>query len=200
MTRLILASSSPRRIQLLREANFDPEVVRPEVEEVTSAFLTPSELVRFNARLKAAAVAQRYPEAIVLGADTLVALGTEVFGKPRDIEDASRMLTKLVGKTHQVVTGIALIETSTGRTTLRSVSSSVTFRALSGTQIDAYLKIVDPLDKAGAYAAQDSANVIIKQIEGSFSNVVGLPMELVGPLLHSVGVRPSLASVSRSSR
>ena len=200
MTRLILASSSPRRIQLLREANFDPEVVRPEVEEVTSAFLTPSELVRFNARLKAAAVAQRYPEAIVLGADTLVALGTEIFGKPRDIEDANRMLTKLVGKTHQVVTGIALIETSTGRTTLRAVSSSVTFRALSGTQIEAYLKIVDPLDKAGAYAAQDSANVIIKQIEGSFSNVVGLPMELVGPLLHSVGVRPSLASVSRSSR
>jgi septum formation protein len=110
------------------------------------------------------------------------------------------MLTKLVGKTHQVVTGIALIETSLGRTTLRAVSSSVTFRALSGTQIDAYLKIVDPLDKAGSYAAQDSANVIIKQIEGSFSNVVGLPMELVGPLLHSVGVRPSLAPVSRSSR
>jgi septum formation protein len=191
MSRLILASSSPRRIQLLREANFDPEVVRPEVEEVTSAFLTPSELVRFNARLKAAAVAQRYPEAIVLGADTLVALGTEVFGKPRDIDDANRMLTKLVGKTHQVITGIALIEASRGRTTLRAVSSSVTFRTLSRTQIDAYLKIVDPLDKAGAYAAQNSANIIIERINGSFSNVVGLPMELVRPLLGAVGIRPS---------
>ncbi len=200
MSRFILASSSPRRIQLLREAKFDLEVVRPEVEEVTSRFLTPSELVRFNARLKAASVALRFPDAIVLGADTLVALGTEVFGKPKDIDDAGRMLGKLVGKTHEVITGIALIEASTGRTTLQAVSSAVTFRALSRTQIDAYLKIVDPLDKAGAYAAQESANVIIEQIDGSFSNVVGLPMELVQPLLHAVGVRPSLAPNPRSSR
>jgi len=200
MDRFILASSSPRRIQLLREAKFDPEVVRPEVEEVTSVFLTPSELVRFNARLKAAAVALRYPDAIVLAADTLVAVGTEVFGKPRDIEDAGRMLRKLVGKTHQVITGIALIEAPTGRTTLQAVSSTVTFRALSRTQIDAYLKIVDPLDKAGAYAAQDSGNVIIERIDGSFSNVVGLPMELVRPLLRAVGVRPSLTADPRSSR
>jgi nucleoside triphosphate pyrophosphatase len=200
MSRFILASSSPRRIQLLREAKFDPEVVRPEVEEVTLASLTPSELVRFNARLKAAAVALRYPEAVVLGADTLVALGTEIFGKPRDIDDAGRMLRKLVGKTHEVITGIALIEASTGRMTLRAVSSRVTFRALSRTQIDAYLKIVDPLDKAGGYAAQNSANVIIERINGSFSNVVGLPMELVRPLLRAVGIRPSLAAGSRSSR
>jgi septum formation protein len=200
VTRFILASSSPRRIQLLREAKFDPEVVRPEVEEIESAFLTPSELVRLNARLKAAAVALRYPDTIVLGADTLVALGTEVFGKPRDIDDAGRMLRKLVGKTHEVITGIALIEASTGRTTLHAVSSTVTFRALSRTQIEAYLKIVDPLDKAGAYAAQDSANAIIERINGSFSNVVGLPMELVRPLLLAVGVRPSLTADPRSSR
>jgi septum formation protein len=200
MRRFILASSSPRRIQLLQEAKFHPEVVRPEVEEVASAFLTPSELVRFNAKLKAASVALRHPDAIVLGADTVVALGTEVFGKPRDIDDAGRMLSKLVGKTHEVVTGIALIEASSGRTTLRAVSSTVTFRALSKTQIDAYLKIVEPLDKAGAYAAQDSANVIIERINGSFSNVVGLPMEVVRPLLRALGVRPSLAADPRSSR
>jgi septum formation protein len=190
MRRFILASSSPRRIQLLREAKFDPEVVRPQVEEKMCAFLTPSELVRFNARLKAAAVALQYPDAVVLGADTLVALGTEVFGKPRDIDDARGMLSKLVGKTHQVITGIALIEAPTGRTTLRAVSSAVTFHALSSTQIDAYLKIVDPLDKAGAYAAQDSGKVIIERINGSFSNVIGLPMELVRPLLRAVGVSP----------
>jgi septum formation protein len=170
------------------------------VEEVASAFLTPSELVRFNAKLKAASVALRHPDAIVLGADTVVALGTEVFGKPRDIDDAGRMLSKLVGKTHEVVTGIALIEASSGRITLRAVSSTVTFRALSRTQIDAYLKIVEPLDKAGAYAAQDSANVIIERINGSFSNVVGLPMEVVRPLLRALGVRPSLAADPRSSR
>jgi septum formation protein len=200
MSRFILASSSPRRIQLLREAKFDPEVVRPEVEEVTCSFLTPSELVRFNARLKAAAVARRYPDAIVLGADTVVALGTEVFGKPRDLDDAGRMLRELVGKTHEVITGVALIEAPTGRTTLRAVSTTVTFRPLSRTQIDAYLKIVNPLDKAGAYAAQDSANAIIERMNGSFSNVVGLPMELVRPLLRAVGVRPSPAADQRSSR
>src|ERR1700692_4676257 len=110
MSRLILASSSPRRIQLLREAKFDLQVVRPDVPELTCDFLTPSELVRFNARLKAATVAVQYPDAVVLGADTIVALGSEVFGKPRDLDDAARMLRKLAGATHEVITGIALMQ------------------------------------------------------------------------------------------
>jgi septum formation protein len=200
MSRLILASSSPRRIQLLREAKFDPEVVPPEVAELSCDYLTPSELARFNARLKAAAVTVAYPDAVVLGADTVVALGSEVFGKPRDLEDAARMLSKLVGKTHEVITGIALIEANGGRMTLRAVASTVTFRSLSTTEIDAYLKMVNPLDKAGAYAAQESANVIIERISGSFTNVVGLPMELVRPLLRSAGVHPLPEPDERSSR
>ena len=158
MSPLILASSSPRRIQLLREAKFDLQVVRPEVAELTCDFLTPSELVRFNAKLKAATVAVQYPDAVVLGADTMVALGCEVFGKPRDFDDARRMLRRLAGKSHQVITGVALIEAKADRVILRAVFSTVTFRALSETQIDAYLKMVNPLDKAGAYAAQDSAS------------------------------------------
>ena len=200
MSRLILASSSPRRIQLLREAKFDPEVVPPEVAELSCDYLTPSELARFNARLKAATVTVAYPDAVVLGADTVVALGSEVFGKPRDLEDAVRMLSKLVGKTHEVITGIALIEANGGRMTLRAVASTVTFRSLSTTEIDAYLKMVNPLDKAGAYAAQESANVIIERISGSFTNVVGLPMELVRPLLRSAGVHPLPEPDERSSR
>jgi septum formation protein len=200
VSRFILASSSPRRIHLLREAKFDPEVVRPEVAELACAFLTPSELVRFNAKLKAATVAAQHPDAVVLGADTIVALGPEVFGKPRDLDDAGRMLQKLVGKTHEVITGVALIAADTGRLMLRAVSSTVTFRALSRTQIDSYLQIVDPLDKAGAYAAQESANLLIERINGSFTNVVGLPMELVRPLLRAAGVRPSSAADQRSSR
>ena len=107
MSRLILASSSPRRIQLLRDAKFDPEVVPPEVAELSCDFLTPSELARFNAQAKSRSGDRPYPDAVVLGADTLVALGSEVFGKPRDLEDAARMLSKLVGKTHEVITGIA---------------------------------------------------------------------------------------------
>jgi septum formation protein len=200
MCRLILASSSPRRIQLLREAKFDPEVVCPEVLELCCDYLTPSELTRFNAGLKASAVAVLHPDAVVLAADTIVALGSEVFGKPRDLEDASRMLRTLVGKTHEVITGIALIEANVGPITLRAVRSTVTFRSLSRTEIDAYLKIVNPLDKAGAYAAQDSASIIIERIDGSFTNVVGLPMELVGRLLRSVGIRQSSESDQRSSR
>jgi septum formation protein len=190
VSRLILASSSPRRIQLLREANYHPEVVRPEVQEISCEYLTPSELARYNARLKASAVALQHPDAIVLGADTVVALGSEIFGKPRDLDDAARMLGKLVGKRHEVVTGIALIEANLGRLTLRAIYSTVTFRALSRAEIDVYLKRVNPLDKAGAYAAQESANIIIERIHGSYTNVVGLPMELVRPLLHAAGIRP----------
>jgi septum formation protein len=200
MSRLILASSSPRRIQLLREAKFDLQVVRPEVAELTCDFLTPSELVRFNARLKAATVAVQYPNAVVLGADTIVALGSEVFGKPRDFDDARRMLRQLAGRSHEVITGVALIEANAHRVALRAVFSTVTFRALSGTQIDAYLKMVNPLDKAGAYAAQDSAGLIIQRVRGSFTNVVGLPMEIVRPLLRAVGVCPASESDQRSSR
>lgn len=200
MTRLILASSSPRRIQLLREANFDPEVVRPEVTERSCDFLTPSELARFNAKLKASAVAVLNPDAVVLGADTIVTLGSEIFGKPRDLDDAGRILHKLVGKTHEVITGIALIEPNVGRITLKAARSRVTFRTLSTAEIDAYLKIVNPIDKAGAYAAQESPNVIIERIDGSFTNVVGLPMELIRPLLRSIGVHPSSESDQRSSR
>jgi septum formation protein len=200
MSPLILASSSPRRIQLLREANFHPEVVSPEVPELCCDYLTPSELTRFNARLKAATVATLHPEAVVLGADTIVALGSEVFGKPRDLDDARRMLRQLVGKRHEVITGIAMIAVNARRIILRAVSSTVTFRSLSETEIEGYMKIVNPLDKAGAYAAQDSANVIIERINGSLTNVVGLPMELVGPLLRSVGIHPSPESDQRSSR
>jgi septum formation protein len=197
MNRFILASSSPRRIQLLREAKFHPEVVRPEVAELSCDFLTPGELARFNARLKAAAVAALNPDATVLGADTIVALGSEVFGKPRDFEEAGRMLGKLVGKTHEVITGVALIEANRGRIILRAVCSTVTFHSLSAREINEYLKTVDPLDKAGGYAAQNSADVIIERIDGSFTNVVGLPMELVRPLFRSLGVYSSPESEPR---
>jgi septum formation protein len=191
MGRLILASSSPRRLQLLREAKFEAEVVRPEVAELSCDFLTASELARFNARLKAAAVAAVYPDAVILGADTVVALGLDTFGKPRDLDDATRMLHQLVGKTHEVVTGIALVEGEVGRITLQAVYSTVTLRFLSSDEIQAYLKIVNPLDKAGAYAAQSPANALVERIDGSFTNVVGLPMELIGSLLSSAGVHPS---------
>ena len=190
MSRLILASGSPRRIELLREARFEPEVVPADIEELWCDFLTPTELTLYNAFQKAAAVAIRYPDAVVLGADTIVALGSEVFGKPQDLIEARRMLEKLVGKTHDVITGISLIQARVGRVICRAVHTNVKFRLLTAAEIEAYLKIAEPLDKAGAYAAQKSPELIIEEINGSFTNVVGLPMELVWPLLTSAGIQP----------
>jgi nucleoside triphosphate pyrophosphatase len=190
VSRLILASASPRRAQLLRDAKYAPEIVPADVEELSCDFLSPTELALFNAYRKAAAVASRYPDAVVLGADTLVALGSEVFGKPRDLVDARRMLQQLVGKTHVVITGISVIQMGPGRVIARAVHTSVKFRLLTAAEIENYLKIAEPLDKAGAYAAQKSPDVIIERISGSFTNVVGLPMELVLPLLTSVGIHP----------
>jgi septum formation protein len=190
VSRLILASSSPRRVQLLREARFEPEVLPAEVEELWCDFFTPSELTLFNAFQKAITVAMRYPDAVVLGADTLVALRSEMFGKPRDFDEARRMLEKLVGKTHDVITGVALVHANDGRVITRVVHTAVRFRWLSSTEIEAYLRIVEPLDKAGAYAAQVSPDLIIEHIDGSLTNVVGLPMEVVHPLLVSAGIYP----------
>lgn len=191
MSRLILASGSPRRVQLLREARFEPEVLPAQVEELWCNFFTPSELTLFNAFQKAVAVAIKCPDAVVLGADTLVALGSEVFGKPRDFDEARRMLEKLVGKTHDVITGVALVHANVGRIITRAVHTAVKFRPLSANEINAYLRIAEPLDKAGAYAAQASPELIIERIDGSFTNVVGLPMEVVHPLLASAGIYPA---------
>ena len=160
------------------------------MEELWCNFFTPSELTLFNAFQKAVAVAIKYPDAVVLGADTLVALGSEVFGKPRDFDEARRMLEKLVGKTHDVITGVVLVGASVGRVITRAVHTAVKFRRLSAAEIDAYLRIAEPLDKAGAYAAQVSPELIIERIDGSFTNVVGLPMEVVNPLLASAGIYP----------
>jgi len=191
MRRFILASSSSRRIQLLRASRFNPEVVSPEVEEVDFQFLSPSEIARFNAYQKAIAVSNVYPDAVVLAADTVVALGSELFGKPKDYHDARRMLESLAGKTHYVITGVALAEPGR-RITLHSEQSGVKFRRLSSPEIDAYLHTINPLDKAGGYAAQDSPAAIIECVDGSFTNVVGLPMELVVPLLGTAGIYPAV--------
>jgi septum formation protein len=190
MSHLILASSSPRRIQLLRESNFEPLVVSPEIDELSCDFLTPVELALFNANRKATAVAIRHPDKVVLAADTIVALGPQVFGKPRDFDDARRMLKMLVGRTHVVITGVALIRPSERAAVLQAQRSAVKFRALAGAEIERYLQSINPLDKAGAYAAQDSPDLIIERVEGSFTNVIGLPMELVVPLLQAVGICP----------
>ena len=174
---LILASASPRRADLLRQAGLEFQVVPGDAPEAHPEHLTPTEICQVNAYRKARAVAKKHPDALVLGADTIVALGTQVFGKPADLEDAHRILSKLQGRIHEVITGVCLIHLRSHRQKLFAVSTAVTFRHLHSEQISRYLSRINPLDKAGAYALQEEGDEIVKTISGSYSNVVGLPLE-----------------------
>ena len=200
MPSFILASGSSRRIALLRAAGFDFQIKPAPIEESHSEFFSPVELTLFNAFQKAAAVADQLPEEFVLAADTVVTLDSEVFGKPLDLDDARRMLARLVGRSHDVITGIALVNPGRKQLVSRAVRTRVKFRALSDSEIEAYLKIAEPLDKAGAYAAQNSPELIIEKVTGSFSNVVGLPMEVMCPLLASLGIHPSTSDLLALTR
>lgn len=174
---LILASASPRREALLRQLGIPFRVVPAQVAEVAPKHLTPRELARFNAWRKARAVAQAHPDAVVLGADTVVCLGRTVFGKPASLAQARQFLCRLQGRTHEVITGICLMHLGQGRRKTFSVTTRVTFRPLGPRQIRDYLRRIHPLDKAGAYAIQEHGDLIVERIAGSFSNVVGLPLE-----------------------
>ena len=177
MPPLILASASPRRAELLRQLHPEFQIVPSDAEEIIDEQLSPQEICQLNAHRKARAVAKKIPDAIVLGADTLVFLEGEIMGKPRDRADARRMLARLQGRTHQVVTGVSLIHLRGHRERLFATSTDVTFRPLTAGQIGDYLSKINPLDKAGAYAIQEHGDLIVSEISGSFSNVVGLPVE-----------------------
>ncbi len=180
---LILASASPRRAELLRQLELEFEVVSGDAKETFDDQLSPLELCQLNAHRKARAVAKIIPDALVLGADTLVFLGREIFGKPRNFAEAKQMLMKLQGRTHQVVTGVSLIHLRAHRERIFAVSTDVTFLPLSAEQISDYLSKINPLDKAGAYAIQEHGDKIVGEISGSFSNVVGLPLERLREVL-----------------
>ncbi len=174
---LILASNSPRRSELLRSLGLEFTVVPSDAAEVHTEELTAVEISQLNAYRKARAVAKKHPDALVLGADTLVALETTLFGKPRNREDAHRMLEQLQGRTHRVVTGVCLLHLRGHRQKLFADATDVTFRRLNPAEIRAYLAQINPLDKAGAYAIQEGGEKIVEAISGSFTNVVGLPVE-----------------------
>lgn len=174
---LILASASPRRAELLRALGLEFSIVTQPTEEAHHEDFTARELCLVNAYRKARAVAKLHPQALVLGADTLVYLGTTLYGKPADRADARRMLRELAGHTHQVVTGVCLLHLERHRCQLFAETTHVTFKPLTDAQVVAYLAAIQPLDKAGAYAIQDNGDQIVERISGSFSNVVGLPQE-----------------------
>ncbi|MCL5099161.1 MAG: Maf family protein [Candidatus Omnitrophica bacterium] len=174
---LILASASPRRAHLMGKLGWDFDIVEAGVPEVLAPFLTARETAQLNAYRKAGAVACLHPQALVLGADTVVCLDDVMLGKPAHLDEARAMLARLQGRSHQVITGVCMIQKSVNRQRLFAVTTQVCFRSLTGVQIDRYLASIDPLDKAGAYAIQEQGDWIVERIVGSFTNVIGLPME-----------------------
>jgi septum formation protein len=174
---LILASASPRRAELLRQLSLDFKVVPGDVAEIHHDQLTAREVSQINAYRKARCIAKKFPDALVLAADTLVYLDAALFGKPATLEDAYQMLERLQGRTHQVVTGICLLHLRKHRQAVFAESTDVTFHPLDDVKIRRYLNRVNPLDKAGAYAIQEEGDLIVEKIVGSYTNVVGLPVE-----------------------
>ena len=187
--RLILASASPRRRELLEMLGVENFEVIPALgEELPHPELSPAELVRELSRAKASEVAAALgdPDALVIGADTVVAIGNAVLGKPKDAEDARRMLRLLSDRTHEVCTGVTVLRG--GQATTAAERTAVRFRALTDSEIDAYIATGEPLDKAGAYGAQGKASLFVEGIEGDFFNVMGLPLCLLGKILGKLGV------------
>ena len=174
---LILASESPRRSELLRQLTVDFQVVSSDVQEFHNQDFTAREISQLNAYRKARSVAKKFPDALVLGADTLVSIDSALLGKPGSMEQAYAMLENLQGRTHEVVTAVCLLHLRNHRQRVFVDSTAVTFRPLDAVGIQRYLVQVNPLDKAGAYAIQESGELIVEKISGSYSNVVGLPLE-----------------------
>jgi septum formation protein len=178
-----LASTSPRRAELLALLPLTFTVLPSDATEVAHEHLTPLEICQLNAHRKARVVAKKIPDALVLGADTLVFLDNEILGKPRNLAEAERMLLRLQGRTHQVVTGVCLMHLRKHHEIIFAVSTDVLFHPLTRAQVKNYLSKINPLDKAGAYAIQERGELIVAEISGSFSNVVGLPIEKLREVL-----------------
>ncbi len=187
-SRLILASASPRRRELLTQLGVPFDVQVADVIEHEESSTDPRTMVAHNAALKADWIAARQPEAFVLGADTTVCVDGIVLNKPRDLDDARAMLRRLSGRTHQVYTGLAM---RCARADLRIdeiVSSDVTFKSLDPAAIELYLSRVNPLDKAGGYAIQEHRDLIVAAHRGSLTNIVGLPLESTKQILTRCGL------------
>jgi len=180
MKGIILASASPRRRELLRQLGLNFEVIPSEVAEDVRDGEEPREHVLRLARLKAKEIARDQDSTVIIGADTIVVLGGEILGKPKNEEEAFEMLSRLSGREHRVFTGFCVLDASDGAEHCEAVESKVRFKNLTPEEIRGYVKTGEPMDKAGAYGVQGKGSYMIKEIQGSYTNVVGLPLcELV---------------------
>ena len=193
MVKLILASASPRRSEILFNAGFSFDVEPSAFDEgaVDPLSMPPHALAQYLAMKKAEEVAARYPDSVVLAADTFIAHEGQIMGKPHTPQEASRMLRELSGRTHSVITGYAIVHLSARREIVHSVESRVTFKVLTPEDIDQYIATGEPLDKAGAYAIQGIGAALVERLDGDLSNVIGLPLDAVAVDLASLGIKPT---------
>ncbi len=182
--KVILASGSPRRRELLTKMGISFEIDVSNADETASG--SPSDMVAALAERKAREVAGRRQEGLIIAADTLVALDGRALGKPADDADARRMLFSLSGRTHDVYTGVCVLDARTGRMQVSVERTGVRFRPLNDEEIDQYIATGEPRDKAGAYAIQGGAARFVEEYEGSYSNVIGLPVELLEQMLRDM--------------
>ncbi len=187
MKKLILASTSPRRAALLKQIGLNFLIKVSAVDETPLPGLTPPELVGLLAERKATAAARKLHDGIVIGADTVVVWQGQVLGKPKNGDEAFEMLSKLQGSCHEVYTGIALIDVSSGEVLVQHEKTRVCFRSLDEREIRLYVASGEPLDKAGAYGVQGLAAIFITGIEGCYTNVVGLPLARLSLMLKQLG-------------
>ena len=182
--RLILASNSPRRSVLLKSLGYHFDIVPPGIVEGNHDNVLPTELVQKLAFLKASDVARRVCNAIIISADTVVVHKKSILGKPKDINDAKRTLTILSDSEHDVISGVCVMELPSRKKMLRIEQTHIKMRIIKDEEIDRYILTGEPMDKAGAYAIQGEGREFIEKIDGSFSNVVGLPLELLQKMLN----------------
>jgi len=181
--KLILASNSPRRIELLSEITKDFSVEASTVDETKICETRPEKFALLASELKAKDVGDKDPEAIVIGADTVVVIDGRMFGKPNNIKEAKRMLSELSGRVHEVMTAVTLYNGASGKMTASLKTTNVKFKKLTAKDIEDYLQKVDVLDKAGAYAIQEYGEVLVENIAGDRDNVIGLPTGMLKRML-----------------
>ena len=188
MKKLILASGSPRRKEILENVGLKFDVFKSDYEEDMSLAMEPAELAQYLSRGKAKDVAKKCPDSVVVAADTFIVLGDEILGKPHTAEVARKTLNKISGQTLNVITGYTIIDTATYTLTSNSVTTKVSIKNLTDKEINAYIATDEPLDKAGAFGIQGYGALIVKEIHGDYFNIVGLPLFSVAQSLKKIGI------------
>jgi septum formation protein len=186
--KIVLASASPRRKELLEQIGLRFEVEPSNYDEEITSASEPHETARRLSLGKARAAAIKHPNALIIAADTFIVFGDRILGKPHTVSEAREMLRALNGQAHSVVTGFTILDTETGKGLSRSVETKVHMRKLTLKEIDSYVRSKEPLDKAGGYAIQGLGAVLIERIEGDYCNVVGLPLSALAQSLKEFGV------------